>query len=702
MILPALVLAGTLVAQLCSRQLSSQKDRQAEPSDPTLGDRTQEVLDTVYVKGETFVKRALGVTAPESRPADGSQPQTAQLMPGEDESERPLRNQVVIASSALALNLAGAVTLPALTLLSLPALAYVTGSVVLSGTRYAVRKRRLGMPVLEALSVGGMFVTGHFFVLAATATLFAGGSLVANRTRDRSEKQLTNIIDGLPRMVWLLVDGEEVLVPVGKIGQGDRIVVHAGEMITVDGETEHGTAMVDQHTLTGESQPASKSPGDSTLAGTIVLSGQIIVRVEQAGSETVAANIAQILAETSDYRSTLELRGDAIADRSVLPSLGIAGLLYAWRGPVSAVASLTCSIGLHIRYTGPISVLNYLNIASAQGIFIKDGRALEQVSGVDTLIFDKTGTLTDAKPRLVAVHAIADLDENDVLRLAAAAESHQSHPIAEATRKGAAERSLVVPPVSESHVEPGFGLRVEIEGSTVWVGSRRFMTREGVELPAAAVETIERCHRRGSTAIAVAVGGHVVGILELCASLQPGSRELVAELDRRGIEVWMISGDHEQPTRRIAEELGIHHFVAEALPTDKSSTIRQLQADGRRVCFVGDGINDSIALKQADVSISMRGATMIAQDTAQILIDEHRIESIAELLRLSEAFERNMQLNLAASTIPGVVSLAGIVFFGTGVATAGFLAASGFTLGLVNAIGPAMKRRDTSETGVDA
>ncbi len=427
----------------------------------------------------------------------------------------------------------------------------------------------------------------------------------------------------------------------------------------------------------GESQPVDKEIGDDVFASTILLSGKVGIQVEKAGSETVAAQIGDILTRTADFKSQVLSRSEKIVNQGAGPTLALSALTLPILGPQSAVAMLFASFGYHMRIAGPLGVLNFLRIASENGILIKDGRSIELLSGIDTFVFDKTGTLTEEIPTVGTLYTCNDLAEDELLTIAAAAEYKQAHPIAQAIRQEAKKRGLTLPAIHDAKVEVGYGLKVRL---TTWleqptdklirVGSARFMETEGIAIPNDIKQAEERCHAEGYSLVYVAIDEQLGGAIELHPTIRPEAQEIVRELQARNISIYIISGDHKKPTKKLAQALGIEHYFAEVLPQDKASLIEQLQKEGKSVCFVGDGINDSIALKQANVSISLRGASTIATDTAGIILMDGSLKQLISLLDIAQNLDANLSRGTIMTIVPGIICVGGVLFLHLGVVSA--------------------------------
>ncbi|MEZ4662618.1 MAG: heavy metal translocating P-type ATPase [Caldilineaceae bacterium] len=615
----------------------------------------------------------------------------------EQSAEAIGKQDLRVAAVGLGLATAGALAAPILYLPSALCTLYVMRSWFSIVYSALVEERRVDYRLIWALTIPAA-LAGGFYWAAAFGSLFGRVNwYLAAKTENRSKRTVADLFGGQIRTVWLLIDGVEIETPFEQVQQGDTVVIYAGQMIPVDGTITQGTATIDQHMLTGEAQPAEKGVGETVLASTVVLSGRLCIQVEKAGTATVASQITDMLSQTTDFKRTLQSRTDRWLNRLALPILGVSALALPVAGVSGAVAVLWYYPGARMMIFGPMSMLSYLQVAAQRGILVKDGRALEALYEVDTVIFYKTGTLTLEQPTVSRVLCYNGVAEPDVLRLAAAAEAKQSHPIARAILHAAHEHGLDLPLLEDAQYKVGYGLKTQIAGRTTRVGSARFMTTEGIAMPAdVAAQQIES-HAQGHSLVLVALDGEVVGAIELRPTIRPEAQEIIDRLHTRGIETVIISGDNEAPTNRLAAELGIDRYFAEVLPEDKANLVAQLQEEGHRVCFVGDGINDSIALKSADVAVSLRGATTIATDMAEIVFMDGSLRQLPTLFELADDFAANMRTNLLAAVAPGAIGIAGTLLFGWGMGLCVLLAQGSSPAGIYNAVKPMLEERKQRE-----
>lgn len=628
------------------------------------------------------------LTAPSAETDEIDKPLTvveeaAEMTP--EEERKLLDHFFKVSSGVLGVSAVTLATVPAAHVIVIPALLY-TLLPVFSDAYEGLKKRKLKPSLVDSIAVGGAIGLGlvnhmnpYFFAAGAVGTwmYFLSAKLVL-KTKDESIKELTNLFGEQARSVWLLKDGAEVEIPFEEVQIGDIVVVSAGGMIPVDGSIVKGIGSVDQRMLTGESQPVEKGIGETVYAATTLLTGFLHIEVEKAGKDAVAAQIGEIWSRTADYRTSVETRGEQLSDKAVLPTLGAGTLALVTLGPIGATAILLSNFSDAIQLASPLSTLNFLHLASKQGILIKDGRALEGLKTVDTIVFDKTGTLTLEQPHVGGIFPCADYDEATLLMYAAAAENKQSHPVAKAILDAAKERGLELPPLNDAAYQVGYGIKAQIDGHWVHVGSDRFMTLEGIAIPESIQQQLAENHDQGHTLIMVAVDDQLAGAIGLHPTLRPEAKDIVRKLKARGLSLCIISGDHTRPTKALADELGIEQFFAETLPEDKATLIAQLQAEGRSVCFIGDGINDTIALKQANVSISLSGATSAAMDTAQILMMDGSLNHLDKLLSLSTEFDENLKNGFRTVLGGSVICVGGVFLFHFGIFSA--LALQGMTL----------------------
>ena len=602
---------------------------------------------------------------------------------------------------------------PPMLLVTIPFYAAVLAPMYRSAYQDLRLNKRLSFNILATIFATGIPLTGSMLAGALSmcaGTVFQKIELSATQV---ARARMQDAFGSHPRIVLLWRDGEETEIPYERIREGDQIVVHAGQVIPVDGLVEDGMGMVDQHRLTGESRPVEREPHAEVLASTLLLAGTLRVRAQKAGQDTLAGEIARTLDQTTSHHLGIELKGKRLAERTMTPALAGSVLLAPFLGAGRAVALLGASMpGVELLIAGPISLLRFLNYAAERQILVKDGRVLELLNDVKQVVFDKTGTLTLEQPNVESIHLFGGWSEDEVLRLAAAAERHQAHPIARALLQEASERGLELPEIEAGQYEVGYGIQVGIRkrGSAdsevpdtspdlvVRVGSGRYMILKGVAVPEEVAQIQASADAAGHSMVFVGIGAQVAGAIELSPAVRPEARAVVQELRKRGISSRIVSGDQEAPTRRLAEELGIEDYHANVLPHAKADLVRELQEKGGSLCFIGDGINDAVALKTAHVSISLLGATTMATDTAQIVFMDRSLRNLPLLIDLAREVDRNLRTSFYLSAGGGFalmgaglvlhLNVGGVLFFGYSLA-AGVLA---------NTMRPVMASRRAEET----
>lgn len=544
-----------------------------------------------------------------------------------------------------------------------------------------------------SVSFATLLLTGYYPIIPFGNFLYFIGKKIQEKASGYSEQQITDMFERFPRTVWVLNEAVELEIPLEQLRVHDVVVVHAGEIIPVDGTIVSGRALVDQQALTGEFQPAEKAEGDSVLASTMVLSGTVQVRAEKTGRATLAAQLGQILIDSASHKPDIQMKGEAWANKAALPVLLASGIVLPF-DPAAAIVVLKAGIGNSIRLFAPLGTLCYLNLASRQGILVKDGRVLERLQNIDTVLFDKTGTLTYEQPEVGRIATYYDYSEADILRYAAAAEARLTHPIARAIQQAAQEQHIALPHIDEAHYQIGYGITVQMGHRQVRVGSFRFMQTEGISLNGtqnlmlAAGET-------GSSLVMVAIDQKLGGVIELRATMRPELRQVIADLRKNGIRhIGIVSGDHQQPTLALANQLGADSYFCNVLPEQKAHIVEQLQREGRTVCFVGDGVNDSIAMNRADVAFSLKGASSIATDAAQIVFMDGRLTNMSNIFELARDLDRNLHSSLKITLASGFAAL-GCVFLpgATAIVSAYLIKAGAKFAGIANATQPLWRKR---------
>ena len=657
----------------------------------------------VAALNRTKKKKSLEITQNREPPAAATDSREATLLLDDpssgsgqgDEEKESVDHYLKVASTSLMFAAAGSFIY---TPLLIPAVAMVVYSSlpVFKSAAKSLSKGKVRASLIDSVAIIGGLATKYYIASSLATLVYFLAIKLMMKTEDKSKLQLGNIFGEQPRSVWIIQDGCEVEVPFETLKIGDTVMINTGELIPIDGRVIEGFASVDQQTMTGESQPVEKESGDPVLAGTVVVEGKVAICVEKRGEDTIAAQIGEMLQNTADYRSSVEAKSLKVSNQMAMPTLVAGGATLAALGPISAVALMSCNFSEIIRVVAPLGILNYLKLATDEGILIKDGRSLELLSSVDTVVFDKTGTLTIEQPHVGNLHVWNEVDQDELLRLAAAAEYKQSHPIALAILQAADALGAELPSVDNARYDVGYGIRVELENKTIHVGSHRFMLMQDISLPDDNTDFQQHANESGHSLVYVAIDGVSAGAVELHSTIRPEAQSVIDALQRKGIKVCIISGDQEKPTRFMAEKLGIDQYFAETLPENKAQLVKQLQDEGGSVCFVGDGINDAIALKTADVSISLQGASTAATDTAGIILMDKNLTKLPHLFKLADGLNKNMKQSMASALIPGVVGVSGVLLLHFRVYSALLLYVVSMVTGTANSMLPMLTHRKQS------
>ncbi|MBF0099453.1 MAG: heavy metal translocating P-type ATPase [Desulfobacterales bacterium] len=586
---------------------------------------------------------------------------------------------------------------PGLTLIGLATYLYSFIPYIKDVEKTLVEDRKVNVDVL--FFVGNILTIGLAQYFTASFSIFVryAAKMKLAEAKDTSKKIITDAFTQLPQTVWILSDQVELEIPLKQIKTNDVVVVRTGEVIPVDGMITQGTACIDQSALTGESQPAEKGHGEYVYANTVILSGRIYIRVENSGESTMAARISMILLHSTDYKSKVQLKGEEWADKAIVPMLAGTAVILPTLGPVAAAVFINSHIGNRIRLLAPFGTLKHITLATQKGILVKDGRALESLCEVDTIIFDKTGTLTTLEPEVKQIISCSLYQENEILYFAAIAEAKLTHPIARAIinrnkleNSGWTEHDAF----HHSRYEIGHGITAFIGNQIVRVGSIRFIEGESIRIPEEIREVVTEAHEIGNTIVLVALADQLIGAIELHPQIRPEVKNMITRLRTQGIKHFaIVSGDHRYPTQKLAEELGIDEFYCNILPEGKASIVEQMQQEKRTVCFIGDGINDAIAMKKANVSISLAGSATIATDAAEVVFLDGTLLPLCDFFDIAQQLDKNLQKSLKLTLAPGVINLCGAFIFNFSIFTSQMVSSTFSWIAIKDVMKPLQDRR---------
>jgi Cu2+-exporting ATPase len=532
---------------------------------------------------------------------------------------------------------------PVATAVNVPLMLYCGWPIFRRAWTVLTRERRLNVDFLDTLAIGASILQGNMVAGGVITWLIRLGDWIRDLTAAGSKRAAGELLDFQSRSAWVLREGVVQALPAAEIIVGDFVVVYPGEMIPVDGQIIEGQAMIDQKTITGEGLPVSRGPEEEVFAATIVTQGQVTVSARRVGGRTTAGQIAHLVDSAPIGDTRMQNHAERFADRLVAPTLGLAVVDY----------------GTGIRVSAPTAVLASMTYAARCGIIIKSGGHMEALAEVDTVVFDKTGTLSHGAPNVVHASSYRPhIGPDHLLALAAAAESHFSHPVAEALRRKVAELEVQMPPADEMKYRVGLGVEGRVNGYYVHVGSGRFMRQNEIRVDQGAAERTA-IEEKGCSCLYVAVDGELAGLIAYEDLIRAESAAVIAALHGMGVrDTIMLTGDSTRVARAVGGRLGLKRQMAEMMPADKAQAIQDLQREGRKVAMVGDGINDSPALSFADVGIAMRHGADITHEAADIVLMEDSLWKLAKAVQISREAVSLIKQNYAVVAAMNTAALA--------------------------------------------
>ena len=507
---------------------------------------------------------------------------------------------------------------------------------------------RLTVSVLDATAVTVSMVRGDFATAGSVMFMLRLGEILEEWTHKKSVADLAGAMSLNVDKVWLKADGTEVLVPIGDVKAGDCIVVRTGGMIPLDGKVVNGEATVNQASITGESMPVPKGPGSYVYAGTVAEEGECVIQVEKAVGGGRYDRIVKMIEESEKLKSTAEDKASRLADRLVPYTLGGTALTYLLtRNAMKALAVLMVDFSCALKLSMPIAVLSAMRESSGYHISVKGGRFMEAVANADTVVFDKTGTLTCATPTVAQVVTFDGYSASEMLRLAACLEEHYPHSMANAVVEEARRLGL---DHKEYHSQVEYvvahGISSSVEDKKVIIGSAHFVFEdEGCVVPAGEEEKFNALPEEYSH-LYLCIAGRLAAVICIADPLRKEAKSAIEALHACGIsKVVMMTGDNRKTAQAVAREVGVDQFFAEVLPEDKANFVRQEKAAGRKVIMIGDGVNDTPALSEADVGIAINTGAAIAREIADVTIASEDLFELVTLRQLSQQLMRRIHRN---------------------------------------------------------
>ena len=492
----------------------------------------------------------------------------------------------------------------------------------------------------------------YFESAAMIVTLVSVGKYLESRSKSKTTDALSKLVDLAPKSATVIRDGKEILVSASEVMQGDIVVIKPGQKIPVDGKIISGTGYVDQSTITGESIPVEKQPGDMVISATLNQNGSFKFEALKVGDDTTLAQIIRLVDEAGNSKAPIARLADKVSGIFVPIVIGIAivtaivwlalgqSFEFALSNAISVlVISCPCALGL----ATPVAIMVGTGKAASQGILIKSAQSLETLHSVDTIVLDKTGTITSGKPSIQNIVKYKDMSDDAFLTLAASIEQGSEHPLALAILSKAKQKQLFLKSVEEFEAVGGKGVKAKIDGQTYFAGNSIFIKENGISFNE---KDIEKLADEGKTPLIFTDETEALGIIAVADTIRNTSKAAIQEFKQKGLHVVMLTGDNQRTAKAVAQGLHIDEVISDVLPADKESVIRRLQREQRKVMMVGDGINDAPALMRADIGVAIGQGTDIAIDSADIVLMKNSLLDVNTAIDLSTAIIRNIKMNL--------------------------------------------------------
>ena len=547
----------------------------------------------------------------------------------------------------------------------------------------------------------------YFEAAAVITTLILLGQLIEAKARSRTGHAIKALLGLAAKTAHRVRDGQEHEIAVDEIQKGDVLRVRPGEKIPIDGVIVDGKSNIDESMITGEPMPISKQAGEKVIGATVNQTGSFLMRAERIGSETVLAQIVQMVADAQRSRAPIQKLTDTVSGYFVPAVIGVAIITFiVWSiaGPapsmayalVNAVSVLIIACPCALGLATPMSIMVGVGRAAQAGILVKNAQAIEVTEKVTHLVTDKTGTLTAGKPEVVSRIAVNNVSERDLLRIAASVESPSEHPLARAIVEGAKKEKIEFREVTDFHSTTGGGVSGNLDGKIILIGKEKFLADSNVTFPEDLTKEVHRLQERAETTVWIAVSGKAVGVLGIADPIKPTAREAIPTLHEMGLKIIMCTGDNRRTAESVARELRIDEFKAEVMPDEKIEIVNHLKSQGVIVAMAGDGINDAPALAAADVGIAMGTGTDIAIESAGITLVKGDLMGIVKAIHVSRAVMRNIRQNLFFAFIYnalGVPIAAGVLYPFFGLLLSPMIAGAAMSFSSVSVILNALRLR---------
>ena len=551
----------------------------------------------------------------------------------------------------------------AITIVLMLAVTIISGVPIFKKAFQAVRYKIVGIDALVTIAVIGALFIGEYWEAAAVTYLFMLGDYLESRTLEKTRSSIKALLDLAPDTARVIRDGAEVEINPEDVLQGESIIVKPGEKISVDGTIVEGTAYINQAAITGESFPVNKGIEDIVFSGTIIESGYLIIRAEKVGEDTTFARILQMVEDAQDKKAKTQKFLERFSQYYTPGIIVLAIVLYLiTRDLVLALTLLVIACPGALVISTPVSIVAGIGNGAKHGVLVKGGDVMEKLGTVKVLAFDKTGTLTIGKPSVTHIKAI-DIDENELLRLAAIGESYSEHPLARAiTNKSKEKLGNIEEKPENVEIIAGQGLKFDFDGEKYFIGNRKLLEQNNMSSSDVESYLVSK-EEEGQTTVILGNSKKILGIISIADVVREDAKKLILNLKSLGIQkIVMLTGDNRRAAKAIADELGLDDFYAELLPEDKVNVLTTLKEKYGRTGMVGDGVNDAPALASADLGIAIGGAgTDVAMETADVVLMSAEIKKLSHAIGLSRATVRNMKQNIYFAILVAVLLLAGVL-----------------------------------------
>lgn len=528
----------------------------------------------------------------------------------------------------------------------------------------SIKKNKIDVHLLDSSAIALSSLLRSPFSSLLMVWLLSLGDVIEGKTRGSACREIEKLLNYKDESAWLVTPNEHIVkVTVPEIKIGDKIVVYTGEKITVDGVVQEGEALVNQTSLTGESNPVHKKAGDKIYAGTFVVDGKLYLITEKVGDETALAQIVRIIQEGSGKPIEIQKKAEEQANKFVIPTFLTGAGIFAATGNLSrTVSTLTFDYHTGVHVSTPTSIMSHMALAAKRGILFKSGRHIEILHHVDTIVFDKTGTLTVGHPEITQILSYG-MSKEDVLMHAACLEQRVTHPVAKSIVQKATDANLQIPLRKESKYHMGLGMEAQINGKKFLIGSSKFMEKLNIPISKKIKKDVNLLHQKGESVLYLVEDNVIVALIGFTDPLRPESKRVVETLHQLGREVILCTGDNEDAAAAVAAKLNIKKYHARAFPDEKAKIIKSLKQQAKVVAFLGDGVNDSPALSVSDIGISIKSGADIAVEVADVIIGND-LSNLIEALKISDKalanMEQNYRINKFANTFGIMGAIAGV------------------------------------------